>query len=550
MPDHVKREAYETKTGEVRERWRVRIQRKDLKLDRCFRTRKEAEDAAKAASTPQGAAFLKQEQEKLSLAQLAAKEAKRLLLERMREKTVSEILALYLRKRFGFDPLKDEKPLAEMTDDERRKRNARISDQARIAAFTETHLPIERDEAGRIVRVGEAEGLAAFLPDRAKRERIGSLRVSDLDGPQGEALVLAYIRSRKETVGERSKKPISLGSIRREINVFRSIWNNLPLWVSGASNPKINPFAGRTIGKSLEGANAERERRLSSAESSKIREGLAAYSNPQVRAFVLLLLMTGMRRGEIETTTWGQIEILEEDGEKKGQILLTKQQTKKKKGRAVWLSPEAIAVLEEMGRGEASEKIFSIRGNGVLQAFRKICRKAGIPDLRLHDLRAEFVSSVEERFPLISSASVAQQLGVGASYLEKWKKAKMNDAKDGPTSPEALRRIVGHASQASASPYQRGINVEAFRNALEAEKKTPLAIPVVVEEDEGGGVLVECPDLGLTLAAGSEEEAMALMRKAISKRIRKGGFSVSSVQDLSKQNPGKLVETIQFEAAA
>ena len=539
MPN-VKRESYRTKNGEIRERWRVRIQRKDLRLDRCFPTKKEAEDAAKAASTPQGAAFLRQEQETLSREQLAAQEAKRLILLRAKEKTVSEVLALYLRKRYGYDPLKDEKPLAEMTDEERRKRSARVSDQARIAAFAETHLPIERDEAGRIARVGEAEGLAAFLPDRAKGERIGSLLASDLDGPAGEAVALAYIQARKESVGERSKKPISLGSIRREVNVFRSIWNNLPLWVSGASNPKINPFAGKAIGKSLEGANVERERRISSAEIAKIREGLDAYSNPQVRDYALLLLFTGMRRGEAETTTWGQVEILEEDGEKKGQILLTKEQTKKKKGRAVWLSPEAIAILEKMGRGEPSEKIFSIKGNGVHQAFRKICRKAGIPDIHLHDFRAEFVSSTEERFPLISPAAVAQQVGVGAAYLEKRQRARLNDAKDGPTSPEALRRIVGHASQASASPYQRGINVEAFQNASLAEK-APLAVPVVVEEDEGGGSLVECPDLGLSLAAASEDEALALMRQAIEKQIRKDGFSVSSAKEISRKNPGKIV---------
>ncbi len=544
MPN-VKRESYRTKDGEIRERWRVRVQRKSLRLDRCFPTRKEAEDAAKAASTPQGAAFLRQEQETLSREELAAKEAKRLILERLREKTISDILALYLRKRYGYDPLKDEKPLAEMTDEERRKRAARVSDEARIAAFAETHLPIERDEGGRIVRVGEAEGLAAFLPDRAKGERIGSLRASDLEGAGGEAVVLAYIRSRKESVGERSKKPISLGSIRREINVFRSIWNNLPLWVSGASNPKSNPFAGKAIGKSLEGANAERDRRLLPAEVAKIREGLDVYSNPQVRSFVLLLLLTGMRRGEAETTAWGQVQILEEDGEKKGQILLTKEQTKKKKGRAVWLSPEAIAILEGMGRGEASEKVFSIKGNGVHQAFRKICRKAGIPDLHLHDLRAEFVSSAEERFPLISSAAIAQQMGVGPAYLEKRRKARMNDAKDGPTNPEALRRIVGHASQASASPYQRGINIKAFQNASLASE-APLAAPIIIEEDSEGGILAECPDLGLSVAAESEEIALGLIRKAIAKRIAKGPACFSSVKDLSKKNPGKIVEMIEI----
>lgn len=546
MPN-IKREAWRTKSGEEKERWRLRIQRKDLRLDRCFQTRKEAEDAARAASTPQGAAFLRQEQEALSREHLAAQEAKRLILARAREKTVSEVLALFLRKRYGYDPRQPEKPLSEMTDQERRRRSARVSDQARIAAFAETHLPIERDEAGRIARVGEAEGLAAFLPDGAKPERIGSLLASDLAGPAGEAVALAYIQARKETVGERSKKPISLGTIRREINVFRSVWGNLPLWVSGASAPKSNPFAGKAVGKSLEGANAERDRRLSPAEIEKVRAGMNAYSNPQVQAYALLLLFTGMRRGEVETTTWGQIEIGEaEDGEKRGQILLRPDQTKKKRGRAVWLPPEAIALLEAMGRGEPSEKVFSIKGNGVHQAFRKICRKAGVLDFRLHDLRAEFVSSTEERFPLLSPAAIAHQVGVGSSYLEKRRKGRRIDAKDGPTSPEALRRIAGHASEAAASPYQRGINVEAFRNAFLAEG-SPLAVPVVVEDDESGGSLVECPDLGLSLAAASEDEALALMRQAIERQVRKGVFPVSSGKEISRKNPGKIVSMIQIE---
>jgi integrase len=103
-----------------------------------------------------------------------------------------------------------------------------------------------------------------------------------------------------------------------------------------------------------------------------------------LRGAVALLAFTGMRRSELLGLRWVDLD-------RNGcRILLP--QTKNGDGRTVWLNALACQVLDSIQRNDArsTDRIFSaseFQPNNVSLAFLRSCRKVGVLDFRLHDLR-------------------------------------------------------------------------------------------------------------------------------------------------------------------
>jgi integrase len=93
-----------------------------------------------------------------------------------------------------------------------------------------------------------------------------------------------------------------------------------------------------------------------------------------------------MRRGEILKLRWDQVDWNE------NLIRLEKRQTKPKKARIAPLYGELRAWLDMAyaARDPQCPYIISWRGHGVSEvktAWKNACRRAGVPDLLVHDLR-------------------------------------------------------------------------------------------------------------------------------------------------------------------
>ena len=90
-----------------------------------------------------------------------------------------------------------------------------------------------------------------------------------------------------------------------------------------------------------------------------------------------------MRRAELVSIEWRNIDL-----ENRFLIL---PDTKNGESRAVPLSSKALSLIQGVARNPTG-KVFVSKPNSVSQGFIRACKRAGLEDLRFHDLRHEATS--------------------------------------------------------------------------------------------------------------------------------------------------------------
>jgi integrase len=171
---------------------------------------------------------------------------------------------------------------------------------------------------------------------------------------------------------ERSFK-VAPGSVVKELNILKHLchvaveWELIP----------VNPAQGMKMPR----VPAGRVRYLQPAELRTILEHCPRWLQP----IAGLLAFTGMRRSEVLGLRWLDVD---REGER---IMLP--QTKNGDGRIVWLNELACQVIDSIPKNSArpADLIFpfsdEISPENVSLAFLRTCRRVGIADFRLHDLR-------------------------------------------------------------------------------------------------------------------------------------------------------------------
>ena len=129
-------------------------------------------------------------------------------------------------------------------------------------------------------------------------------------------------------------------------------------------------------------AHNERDRVLTADEW----ERLYAAAVPHLKPILLTAYQLGQRLGEILNMTWDRVDL------QRGIITLRGIDTKAKKPRRIPLTPPVKAALVELSkvRDLAHKHVFVYQWNPVREigtAFKIACKKAGIQNLRFHDLR-------------------------------------------------------------------------------------------------------------------------------------------------------------------
>ena len=146
-----------------------------------------------------------------------------------------------------------------------------------------------------------------------------------------------------------------------------------------------------------------RERFLNLEEMNRLQAALATSRNKRSVQAVMLLIATGARSRRILGATWSQFDLAA------GVWSKPSSHTKQKRTHVVPLNAMALAVLREMHaerRGD-SPHLFPGEPGKPQQDLKKfwgrVRAKAGIPDVRLHDLRHTFASyAVARGLPLYS----------------------------------------------------------------------------------------------------------------------------------------------------
>ena len=189
---------------------------------------------------------------------------------------------------------------------------------------------------------------------------------------------LEYLHQRiGESHGERSANKL--------IQMIRAAFNNGDKWGYFDEHIFKNPASKVTLFK-----EKSRDRFLEVDELPRFFESLAKEENMTIRDYVFLSLMTGARKGNVLSMRWDELNI----GSRKWRI----PETKNGEALTIPLNEEAVQMLRTRKEKQESEGIKSkwvfpsaTSKSGHLEEPKKgwarILERAGIKDLRIHDLR-------------------------------------------------------------------------------------------------------------------------------------------------------------------
>lgn len=153
-----------------------------------------------------------------------------------------------------------------------------------------------------------------------------------------------------------------------------------------------NPVSGKI---EMPSNGKPRDRRLHGNEAKLLLKHLTG----EAKSIFEFAIETAMRRGEILSLEWRAINLKK--------CTATLKDTKNGETRAVPLSSTAIRVLNGLTKGIGTSKVFSITPTRLRKDWEAARTAAGIPDIRLHDLRHEAASRLFEKgLNVMEAASV------------------------------------------------------------------------------------------------------------------------------------------------
>lgn len=180
-------------------------------------------------------------------------------------------------------------------------------------------------------------------------------------------------------IARRIEQGARASTVNREMMVLKAILRRAVEWGRLGRNP-FRDMQGQPTIKPLKEPDG-RTRFLSLEEIDALLDVCA--SRPQLGAFVIVALNTGMRRGEILSLTRATV-----DWANKIANLST---SKNGESRHVPLNSAALGALRALP-ARLDGRLFDFRPGQVSAAFTRAVQRAGIKDFRLHDLRHTFAS--------------------------------------------------------------------------------------------------------------------------------------------------------------
>ncbi|MEQ8807301.1 MAG: site-specific integrase [Rhodospirillales bacterium] len=220
-----------------------------------------------------------------------------------------------------------------------------------------------------------------ILPDVGRRS-IHELRHSDVD---------RLHQSLKET----------RYNANRVLGLLKAMYGRARIW--GLVEPHVDPTTGVRPFR-----ETRRQRFLSMEELKKLAIALDLAEQDgtisrTVGAAYRLLVLTGARLSEIQKLKWDEVDLAN------GLILLKEHKSDRHGAKAIPLSQAASRILENIERADENPYVFvGMKKNqhitDLQRPWRRIRSRAGLADVRIHDLRHTFASmgiSVGGSLPII-----------------------------------------------------------------------------------------------------------------------------------------------------
>ncbi len=188
----------------------------------------------------------------------------------------------------------------------------------------------------------------------------------------------------EEYKSERLSTGIKKCSVNREVSCLRKIFNVALDWGRAIDNPV------RKVKLYSEKENI-RERVLTEDEEERILKVAA----PHLKPILVVALNTGMRKGEVFKLKWQNVDF------DKKEIKIT--ESKSGRERRIPINSVLFSLLNaHKAQDGQSEYVFTNPDTGepytrIKRAFSTACERAGIEDLRFHDLRHTFATRLVRR---------------------------------------------------------------------------------------------------------------------------------------------------------
>lgn len=422
-------------------RYRIRIERADFQCDRSFELLDDAKDFLALTKTPEGRLSIANGTDPITTRQAAITEAIKEAIESV-DVTLGQAIDSYIR--VYIDPKLDSKL-------DKDKRSAKVSRDRLQHCKT---IRVGWIKPGFAVPSGAFAKLKAQSKGYELRE-IGDFPIKDLTGQE----TTEYIRNRQ-------KEGVKNSTIKREIGAMQSCVNKLMHTDSRAwkALDGYNPF--KLADKSLlKGGTRRRRRVLNPDEENVLIRELKACRNPEMPIIFALGMHTGLRRAEILSLRWDQIDL---EG---GSIDLDPEQAKTGEERLIALSPEAIEALKTLKQKD--ERVFHLKIEGFKTNFQRVIKRSGLVNINFHDTRRSFVSRMLTELST-SSTFIAEKLGaksvrsVEESLIRPLKKAAMIE-RGGPKTQEEVMWQTGHTNAQTQLGYT---NIQGLKAGKTPAKKS------------------------------------------------------------------------------
>lgn len=225
------------------------------------------------------------------------------------------------------------------------------------------------------------------------RESFGGLKIKALTYDD-----LREFRAERLLTPTHQSKQRSIATVNRELAYFRRILNIAERneWISK------NPFS---CGDALIHCADEvkRDRILTSEETQRLLDACIG-RRAHLKPLIIAALDTGCRLGELLKLQWREINL------NSGVIVIKAFNTKTMRKREIGITARLRAVLENLLNSFPQSKDDLVFGvSEIRKSFKSACKKAGLLDLRYHDLRHCHASKLDELG--FSVPEIAGQLG-------------------------------------------------------------------------------------------------------------------------------------------
>ena len=241
---------------------------------------------------------------------------------------------------------------------------------------------VSRTEAEATLVKDVLQRFAAEILPTKRSEQSDKSRIKTLTETFGDYRLASLNSTQIARFRDQRLKIVGPQSVIHEINLLNRVLKTATMdW--GIALPGGLPTA--QVRKPIKPRG--RDRRISEKEIIKI---LQFTESVELRTVVMLAIETGMRRSELASLTWNNIDLIKQTAH------LPK--TKTDMPRTVPLSQTAIETLKNFG-AKAEGRVFKLQPASISQAFDRACasHRANIIGVHFHDLRHEATSRLFEK---------------------------------------------------------------------------------------------------------------------------------------------------------